>query len=223
MEMRIRESNGTFKVTVLSLAGQELSIYREISGGLTFELREVEGVEEVAAFKMEAIEALQKVVEEVALLDVGTLEVVEEVALSNEGTLEVVEEVALLNEGTLEVVEKVALLNEGTLEVVEKVVLLNEETLAEVEGIATQEESEEEAIKKEARNNAIFHKLSDLRRQLAKTEKVPPFLVFHDKTLWGIVENMPSDLTALKKISGVGNVKLEKYGKQFLSVLQEAV
>jgi len=40
--MRIRESNGTFKVTITSLAGQELSIYREGAGSLTFELREVE-------------------------------------------------------------------------------------------------------------------------------------------------------------------------------------
>ena len=93
------------------------------------------------------------------------------------------------------------------------------ETVAVEEVTAT----EEEAIKKEARKNDIFHKLSDLRRKLAKSEKIPPFLVFHDKTLWGIVENMPSDLTALRKISGVGNAKLEKYGNQFLRVLQEVV
>ena len=207
MEMRIRESNGTFKVTVLSLAGQELSIYREISGGLTFELREIEEVNEVAAFKMEAMEALQEVVEEIALLDEGTLEVIEEVALLNEGTLEQVEEINALEFARVPIIKASEIGRVGT-----------EETIAMV---ATQEESEEEAIKKEARNNAIFHKLSDLRRQLATAEKVPPFLVFHDKTLWGMVENMPSSLPALGKISGVGKAKLEKYGNIFLSALQE--
>ena len=47
MEMKISESNGAFKVTLKSLANQELTVYREISGGFTFELREKEEKEEI--------------------------------------------------------------------------------------------------------------------------------------------------------------------------------
>jgi len=89
--------------------------------------------------------------------------------------------------------------------------------------VAKQEEAtaNAELIKEVARNNAMFHKLSGLRRELASEQNVPPYMVFHDKTLWSIVEKMPVDLTALGRISGVGKAKLEKYGTTFLSALQE--
>jgi ATP-dependent DNA helicase RecQ len=66
----------------------------------------------------------------------------------------------------------------------------------------------------------MFHRLSDLRRKLATAEKVPPYLIFHDKTLWGMVESLPEDLPSLGKISGVGKAKLEKYGGVFLDALR---
>ena len=81
------------------------------------------------------------------------------------------------------------------------------------------ERKEIDAVVAYARNNTLFHRLSDLRRELATAEKVAPYLIFHDKTLWGMVEQMPKDLHALGKISGVGNAKLEKYGVAFLEAL----
>jgi ATP-dependent DNA helicase RecQ len=47
-------------------------------------------------------------------------------------------------------------------------------------------------------------------------------MVFHDKTLWEMVEKMPDDLKTLGNISGVGQAKLERYGVLFLSVINEA-
>jgi ATP-dependent DNA helicase RecQ len=46
-------------------------------------------------------------------------------------------------------------------------------------------------------------------------------MIFHDKTLWNMVEAMPVDLSTLGSISGVGKAKLEKYGSKFLSALKE--
>jgi len=150
--MKIRESNGTFKVTITSLAGQELLVYREGLGSLTFELREVEE------------------------------------------------------------------------DVFENVVFERVPVAEEAEAVTAPEEAgpaEDTFVKEYARSNILFHKLSDLRRRLATEEKVAPYLIFHDKTLHEMVQKMPTDLSALGKVTGVGKSKLEKYGLMFLSVLQE--
>ena len=68
----------------------------------------------------------------------------------------------------------------------------------------------------------MFTKLANLRREIASANGVPPYMVFHDKALYAMVEAMPQDLTAFGKISGVGQAKLEKYGEMFLSVIKGA-
>ena len=68
----------------------------------------------------------------------------------------------------------------------------------------------------------LFNQLSGLRRELALAQKVPPYVIFHDKTLREMAAAMPSDLAALGSVPGVGHSKLEKYGAQFLSVIQGA-
>jgi|GEM_PF-1313634 len=65
----------------------------------------------------------------------------------------------------------------------------------------------------------MFTKLANLRREIASADKVPPYMVFHDKALWAMVETMPQDLAAFGKIVGVGQAKLEKYGERFLAVI----
>ena len=65
----------------------------------------------------------------------------------------------------------------------------------------------------------LFTKLVELRRELATTAKVPPYVVFNDKTLREMAEKLPVDLAAFGNISGVGRAKLEKYGEMFLSVI----
>lgn len=56
-----------------------------------------------------------------------------------------------------------------------------------------------------------------LRKQIAESESVPPYLVFGDVSLHQMADIQPSDYTEMKEISGVGNQKLEKYGALFLS------
>jgi len=68
----------------------------------------------------------------------------------------------------------------------------------------------------------LFRRLSALRRDLAVAAKVPPYVVFHDKTLRAMIECMPADLEALGAVPGVGASKLEKYGEAFLSVIKGA-
>ena len=65
----------------------------------------------------------------------------------------------------------------------------------------------------------LFKRLVLLRKRLAIAEKVAPYLVFHDKTLFEMVDKMPTDMQAMGHISGVGLAKLEKYGPAFLEAI----
>ena len=69
----------------------------------------------------------------------------------------------------------------------------------------------------------LFQKLVEVRKELSAEQNVPPYVIFHDKTLNEMVEKLPSDLSEFGKIGGVGQAKLEKYGARFLSVIQGVV
>ena len=69
---------------------------------------------------------------------------------------------------------------------------------------------------------ACFERLRQLRKQIAEEEGVPPYAIFHDSVLRQMCQLLPSNLTDLKKIKGMGaNKKLEKYGSRFLAMLLE--
>ncbi|HET9026952.1 MAG TPA: DNA helicase RecQ [Trueperaceae bacterium] len=68
-------------------------------------------------------------------------------------------------------------------------------------------------------DEALFQALRQLRAELAKEQGVPPYVVFHDKTLREMVAVRPSNLAALHAVQGVGDTKLERYGTRFLEVL----
>ena len=67
----------------------------------------------------------------------------------------------------------------------------------------------------------LFEALRARRTSLAKQQGVPPYVVFHDKTLAEIAAFMPQDLQQFSQISGVGESKLEKYGEEFLEVVRD--
>jgi len=68
-------------------------------------------------------------------------------------------------------------------------------------------------------NDGLFKQLVQLRKTLAIADKVPPYLVFHDKTLHEMAAKMPADMQAMGRISGVGQAKLDKYGTAFLEAI----
>jgi superfamily II DNA helicase RecQ len=68
----------------------------------------------------------------------------------------------------------------------------------------------------------MFKRLSELRKEIAYAQGLPPYIIFHDKALWAMVEVMPQSLAEFGKISGVGRAKLEKYGERFLAVINGA-
>lgn len=66
-----------------------------------------------------------------------------------------------------------------------------------------------------------FERLRRVRMQLASEDGVPPYVIFHDRTLLEMCEVMPTTLDELRQISGVGARKAERYGEAFLAALQE--
>jgi len=71
-------------------------------------------------------------------------------------------------------------------------------------------------------NPELFEALRARRTKLATQQGVPPYVIFHDKTLLEIAEYMPQDMAQFSQINGVGDRKLEKYGEEFLTVVQDA-
>ena len=57
------------------------------------------------------------------------------------------------------------------------------------------------------------------RKALADEQGVPPYVIFHDTTLFEILERRPDSLDALGEVNGVGKAKLERYGRAFLDAL----
>lgn len=67
----------------------------------------------------------------------------------------------------------------------------------------------------------LFEKLKAKRIELAKKQNIAPYLIFHDTALIHMVKQRPQTLEDMSKISGVGVMKLEKYGEVFLRVLTQ--
>lgn len=69
----------------------------------------------------------------------------------------------------------------------------------------------------------LFQKLRALRTEIAREEKVPPYIVFSDKTLIAMSKAVPRDKHQMLSVSGVGEFKYDKYGERFLAcILAEA-
>lgn len=67
-------------------------------------------------------------------------------------------------------------------------------------------------------DEALFEKLRRLRTEIAKEEKVPPYIVFSDKTLVHMCAVKPQTRDKMLTVSGVGEFKYEKYGERFLEI-----
>jgi DNA helicase-2/ATP-dependent DNA helicase PcrA len=68
----------------------------------------------------------------------------------------------------------------------------------------------------------VLESLKTWRRERAKGDGVPAFVVFHDSTLEEIARSKPGSVEELAGISGIGPTKLERYGEELIGVLSEA-
>ncbi|TNF01234.1 MAG: ATP-dependent DNA helicase RecQ, partial [Gammaproteobacteria bacterium] len=68
-------------------------------------------------------------------------------------------------------------------------------------------------------DQAGWEALRACRKELAEQQGVPPYVIFHDATLFDMLERRPGTLSDLAEVNGVGAAKLEKYGEIFLEAL----
>ena len=66
------------------------------------------------------------------------------------------------------------------------------------------------------KDEALFERLKNVRKVLADQQNVPPYIVFSDATLVEMSQRYPRSEKELIRIGGIGQLKLEKYGKTFL-------
>jgi ATP-dependent DNA helicase RecQ len=68
----------------------------------------------------------------------------------------------------------------------------------------------------------IFERLRAWRRVVANRQGIPPYMVFHDRTLWAIAKAHPRSEGDLSLIKGIGQSGLDKYGSDLLNLLSES-
>jgi len=68
----------------------------------------------------------------------------------------------------------------------------------------------------------LFGALRAWRREEAARQSVPPYVIFHDRTLADIAQARPADSAALAQIGGVGQGKLDRYGEALLALVRGA-
>jgi ATP-dependent DNA helicase RecQ len=79
---------------------------------------------------------------------------------------------------------------------------------------------EEDPIPESGPKRELFEALRERRLELARDQDVPPYVIFNDSTLHAIVEHLPETPREFRRLHGVGDVKLERYGDTFLEVVR---
>ena len=73
------------------------------------------------------------------------------------------------------------------------------------------------------RGRELFEALRVLRKQLADAQGFPPYIVMSDRVLQNLCDARPTTVEAFGTVSGIGEFKKEKYGKDFVEVIRRFV
>ena len=74
-----------------------------------------------------------------------------------------------------------------------------------------------------ASDEVLFGMLKDLRKSIAKSKNVPPFVIFQDPSLEDMTVQYPIKMEELQNIAGVGQGKANRYGKEFIAMIAQYV
>jgi ATP-dependent DNA helicase RecQ len=94
----------------------------------------------------------------------------------------------------------------------------------EVFGLKREEAKTKERRRKTAEggwyDETLFDRLRVIRKKIAAGNQVPPYVIFSDKTLHEMCRQFPKTSSEMRRISGVGDVKLQRYGEDFLEEIR---
>jgi ATP-dependent DNA helicase RecQ len=83
--------------------------------------------------------------------------------------------------------------------------------------------SEKAPVNAKAYDERLFEILKNLRRKIAKEKDLPPYVIFQDPSLEEMATTYPTNKEELAQVNGVGMGKVNKFGKEFLDVIQKFV
>jgi ATP-dependent DNA helicase RecQ len=86
-----------------------------------------------------------------------------------------------------------------------------------------QQEDNEPQIVSQSYDKNLFDLLKKLRKDVARSKNLPPYVIFQDPSLEEMATVYPTTREELSKINGVGMGKITKFGKPFLELIQEYV
>ena len=76
-------------------------------------------------------------------------------------------------------------------------------------------------VKEISKDDPLFEVLREVRRAIAETENVPPFVIFSDAALKDMCAKLPKSSEEFLNVSGVGELKLKKYGLDFIQAIRQ--
>jgi len=83
-----------------------------------------------------------------------------------------------------------------------------------IEEKQTKEKKQKSSVRPQDQD--LWEALRALRMEIASESGVPPYVIFHDSTLQEMIKKRPQSSADMNRVSGVGEQKLKRYGKQFL-------
>jgi len=98
-------------------------------------------------------------------------------------------------------------------------ILFRKDTLSGTKKQTPTSRIEQETYLETENEKNLFENLRSLRARIAKDNEIPAYVVFHDKTLYEIVYQLPESLEKMRNVHGIGEQKLKNYGPQFLDVI----
>lgn len=90
---------------------------------------------------------------------------------------------------------------------------------AQATGLKREEKKQKKRDRIDYYDEILFDKLKAVRKNLAEQHAVPPYIIFSDRTLHEMSAYYPVSIDDLKKIHGVGEAKLERYGYIFIDAI----
>ena len=76
-------------------------------------------------------------------------------------------------------------------------------------------------VREISKDDHLFESLREVRRAIAERENVPPFVIFSDAALKDMCAKLPRTSEDFLGVSGVGELKLQKYGLEFIQAIRQ--
>lgn len=123
------------------------------------------------------------------------------------------------------------LVSHGFLDVVENIgprgsfptIKLNEQSLKVIRQEIKVEFKEDKVTKSRYVENELYEMLVSLRSEISKEEGIAPYMVFGDATLKNMASVYATNKEEMLNISGVGQIKYERYGKRFEDIIEKYI